>query len=105
MKVKVLLAIQLGLALACATVKEWHATGGSRADGVVRLSYEYGGLEIPQTSVQQAQQLARSRCPAWGYSDAEPFGGEMKTCRERALGDCQSWMVSVDYQCTGSPDR
>lgn len=89
MKVKVLLAIQLGLALACATVKEWHATGGSRADGVVRLSYEYGGLEIPQTSVQQAQQLARAR-------DARP-GGQRRVSMHRVSGPLMHRSHRADF--------
>lgn len=34
----------------CAAPKNWAATGGSRADGTIKLSYEYGMFENPQVS-------------------------------------------------------
>ena len=42
----------------CAVTKDWSATGGSRADGVVRLSYELGELETVQLNESQAVRLA-----------------------------------------------
>jgi len=59
----------------CAVKKDWVSTGGSRADGTVKLSYEYGALEVPQLDEQQAIRLAIQRCQAWGYDRAEAFGG------------------------------
>jgi len=86
----------------CATTKNWSATGGSRADGVVRLSYDYGMFEKPQLSEDQALSLARQRCSSWGYTGAEAFGGSTQQCSSPSGGGCQAWTVTKEYQCTGS---
>ena len=45
-----LAALSAAVVLAgCATAKNWSATGGSRADATVKLSYEYWAFEKPQT--------------------------------------------------------
>ena len=90
---------------ACAVQKEWIPTGGSRSDGMVRLSYEYGAFEKPILSGSQAQYMAAQRCGNWGYSGAEPFGGSLRRCSNFDPGfGCNRWMVTVSYQCTGRPD-
>jgi YecR-like lipoprotein len=76
MKRTMLLLLPALLSSGCATVKTLEATGGSRSDGTVELSYEYGSLEAPQVQWEQGLVTARERCAAWGYSDAEAFGGE-----------------------------
>lgn len=87
---------------ACAVQKTWVATGGSRADGVVSLAYEYGAFEAPETSAAQGETEAAARCGVWGYSGAVPFGGDVVTCTMPDLfGGCNRWRVSRDYQCTG----
>ena len=40
---------------ACATPKSWTAIGGSRADGVVRLSIEEGEMEKATYSEEQGR--------------------------------------------------
>jgi len=106
MNLKRLTPLLLGIIVTgCATTKEWAATGGSRADGVVRLSYEYGLFESPQTSEQQGVELAKGRCAAWGYASAEPFGGQTRQCNNYGSGSCNSWLVTREYQCVDqSPD-
>lgn len=89
----------------CATQKEWVATGGSRSDSVVKLSYEYGGLESPQVSAKQGLDLAKSRCSAWGYKDAEAFGGATRACTGFNSYGCVSWLVTAEYQCLGSLEK
>ena len=76
-------------------------TGGSRADGTVTLSYEYGGNEKPIIDAAQGAAAARDRCKAWGYSDAQPFGGESRQCQAPSQYGCMRWFVSVPYQCLG----
>jgi hypothetical protein len=44
----------------CATKKDLVPTGGSRADGTVNLSYEYGGIEQPQIDIAQGTAAATS---------------------------------------------
>lgn len=87
----------------CATQKEWAATGGSRSDGVVRLSYEYNAMEVPQLNDQQAVSIATRRCQTWGYTGAEPFGGGIKRCNlAGGLGGCQEYLGTKEFQCTGT---
>jgi len=90
----------------CATTKQWTATGGSRADGVVRLSYEFGEFETPQLNEQQGTALAAQRCHTWGYSGAEAFGGSTRQCLQRGgFNDCATWQVTKEYQCTGTGNQ
>jgi len=95
----------VGVAVAlqgCAVQKQLVATGGSRADGTVKMSYEFGMFEQPVINLQQGVQSATQRCQSWGYTGAEPFGGQTKQCNGYGTGGCNSWTVTVEYQCTGS---
>ena len=85
----------------CAVQKELVATGGSRADGTVKMSYEFGLLEQPVVNIQKGQAIASERCKAWGYTAAEPFGGQTKQCNDFDTGTCNRWVVTVEYQCVG----
>ncbi|WP_415583042.1 YecR family lipoprotein [Cupriavidus taiwanensis] len=88
---------------ACASPKKLVATGGSRADGTVKMSYEYGLFETPQVNTLQGAATAKQRCAAWGYKEAEPFGGATKKCINSSSSGCNRWMVTIEYQCTGTP--
>jgi len=83
----------------CATQKDWSAAGGSKSDGTVRLSYQMGLFESPKVSEQQAISLATKRCSVWGYSSAEAFGAEVKSCNNQASNGCNSWLITKEYQC------
>lgn len=87
----------------CATVSQMAATGGSRADGTVKLSYEVGMFDRVQIDEFTALQTARRRCSTWGYTDAEAFGGVTRQCQaySASLG-CTSWFVTKEYQCLSS---
>ena len=86
----------------CATQKVLTATGGSKADGVIELSYEYNWLEKPIVNQTQGQSTAKQRCSAWGYTDAEPFGGSTQQCEQTDMyGACLRALVTVKYQCIG----
>lgn len=100
---RVLVATVFALALSgCQTTKSWSATGGSRADATVRLSYEYGAFEVPQTNDAEALNLATARCKTWGYTGAEPFGGVTQQCNmPGGMGGCNRWLVTKEFQCTG----
>jgi hypothetical protein len=94
------MAIFLALT-ACTVDKQLNATGGSRADGVVELSYEIGMLQNARIDWIKADHDAIQRCNAWGYSHAERFGGEKRQCNEPSTGGCAQWFVSINYQCVG----
>ena len=87
----------------CATQKIMVPTGGSRSDGTVKLSYQFGMFEKPQIDSNQALSSAKQRCSAWGYSGAEAFGGATQICINSSGGGCNTWQVTVEYQCTGTP--
>jgi len=95
----------LFMASACVTQKEWSPIGGSRADGVVVLSYSHGNMEIPNVAEDQAVTMAGNSCKSWGYTGAKPFGGETKRCTAPTFGGCNYWQVERQYQCTGQPDK
>lgn len=97
----VLAALALGLS-ACATAKTWQATGGSRGDGVVRLSYQFGMFEKPEVNDAAGQRVAADRCAVWGYTGAEAFGGQTQVCNSMSNSGCQQWLVTKEYQCTGT---
>jgi len=85
----------------CATQKVLVPTGGSRADATVDMSYDVAGLERAKMYPQQGIESARERCKAWGYADAQPFGGEVRTCNQPSQYGCVAWHVTMKYQCTG----
>lgn len=87
---------------ACATQKHWTATGGSRSDGIIKLSYEYGLFEKPDISLSQGVSVAQQRCASWGYSNAEAFGGTIKKCNYYGSSGCMQWLVTAEYQCTNT---
>jgi|SRR2546425_1235827 len=106
MKKRLVVFIAVALSIAsCATQKDWIATGGSRADGVLKLSYQYGLFEAPQVSAQQGVELAKSRCTAWGYSGAQAFGGVSRVCNNYSTSGCNSWLVTAEYQCLGRLEK
>lgn len=96
--------IALALVLSGCTVhKTLVPTGGSRADGTVEMSYEFTEFEVPKVDLRQGEELARQRCAAWGYSDAEPFGGQKNTCQALGgVGGCARTLVTIQYQCIGA---
>jgi hypothetical protein len=99
---QVLAVFVLAVLVGCATTKTLQATGGSRSDGVVRLSFEYGAFENPKVDEAQAHEVARERCKVWGYSDADPFGGVTRICNQTGMYGCTAWLVTKEYQCTGA---
>ena len=90
------------LALAgCATVSQMTATGGSKADGIVRLSYEAGRFDKVRIDEADALRTAQARCRTWGYDDAEAFGGITRQCQAMSMYGCGRWFVTKEYQCIG----
>lgn len=85
----------------CATTKTLQPIAGSKADGTVTLAYEYNAFENPQIDWNLAKTTAKSRCVAWGYGDAEAFGGQQSRdtfCSNS--GACYGQQVYITYQCT-----
>lgn len=72
---------------------------------IVNMGYEVGVFEKPEVRWDQAQLKAMNRCRAWGYSDAQRFGGVQKQCLAyNGYGSCMRMMITVPYQCLGDGD-
>lgn len=99
MKGTLISCIFVFLLAGCSVTKDWQATGGSKSDGTVRLSYETNNFEMVETSEAQALEEARKRCQAWGYKDAEAFGGELRQCNSFSGMGCNGFLVTKEYQC------
>ncbi len=87
---------------ACATPKPvfLQATGGSKSDATVDLSYSHTFLEIPQVDWEQGLSTAKERCSAWGYKSAEQFGGWRENCNSfDGYGNCLNKTITITYQC------
>ena len=90
----------------CAVKVKTAPVGGSRADGTIRLAYEFGELEVPEVNWAEADQQAQDRCQHWGYTGAERFGGGMQQCiGSGAFGGCGRYRVSIEYQCLGDLEK
>jgi len=83
----------------CATPKNWEATGGSKSDGVVQVSYELGQFESGQSDSAQGLQVATARCKTWGYKKAELTGSEKNICRTMGQFNCLQTTITQDYLC------
>ena len=100
------LALVLALLAGCTAIKVPEPTGGSKADGTVELSYEYGLFEQPDVQWGIADVKALDRCQKWGYTGAERFSAGKSTCQAvNGNGTCIQTLVTMQYQCTGQPDE
>ena len=96
----------LGCAPAAVPV-EWTPSGGSRADATVEMGVIYApGHEYPVNQPAKLLEMARERCRAWGYADAEVFGQPIERCTSRtvaAFGQvvCLEMQAKQVFQCLG----
>jgi hypothetical protein len=86
----------------CASTQHWTAAGGSKSEGIVRLSYEFPEFHEPALSEAQAEKLAESRCASWGYESAVEVPGQLRECANADGGNCDLWKVTREYQCRTS---
>ncbi|UPT53231.1 hypothetical protein [Synechococcus phage Yong-L1-251] len=93
------IALAIALLSGCATPKTMQATGGSKSDGTVDMSYDFGAFEAPQVDMRAAARSATQRCQAWGYTNAEAFGGGLSQCISPGNGMCNMTRVTHTYQC------
>ena len=103
-KVKIISVLFLTIVFlgGCVSTKYWSATGGSRADGVVRLAFNKGTLQRVQLDESQAISVATERCKNWGYNGAEAFGGVTYQCIQTGQYGCVTETVTKEYQCVNN---
>lgn len=98
----VLISTFLITLVGCATVKVPSAMGGSKADGSITMGYGVSQFEKPVVNWENTKLEAARKCQAWGYKDAEAFGGQKSTCNARnGYGTCVEAFISMEYQCLG----
>ncbi len=112
MKTRTLLVVGALLAISGCAAQQQHTAkpvvvGGSRADGVVRVSFRR--TENTQVDWGHAKQQATESCSEWGYKDARKFGGETPTVCLTPSGfwtvGCAMWRVEAEYQCLGDLEQ
>ena len=84
----------------CATVKTPIPISGSKADGTITLAYQYGEFEEPVIDWDSSNAKAKERCKAWGYHNAQPFGGSQSSCLAYNQYGCVQEQVTIMYQCS-----
>lgn len=99
MKRIIIITLTMLLLSGCAVQKNWGSSGGSKSDGIVKLSYTYGAMQIPTTDPAQGLAKAQQICERWGYVNAEPFDFSNRVCNSYYNGSCNGYMVTKEYQC------
>lgn len=79
-----------------------QSVGGSRSDGIINMTYEYGSFTVPDIQWEAANEEAISRCKSWGYKGARAFGGTKEICIDPDVeyGGCNRYQGMITYQCT-----
>ena len=83
----------------CEVVKYAAMTDGSKADGILDFSYDYGGFEKPVVNWDTALQEANVTCRKWGYSTAEWFGVATSQCLAYNQYGCTRYRVTQKCMC------
>ncbi len=86
---------------ACTSHKIMIPISGSKADGIVKMAYEYKPFESPVVNQDASRLQAAKRCQAWGYSEAEAFGTNSRQCVLNYGFGCEKYRVTTEYQCIG----
>ncbi|ASD84972.1 hypothetical protein LB105_003392 [Salmonella enterica] len=94
-----LLAFSIPFILAGCAVSELSSTGGSRSDGIVVMSAEYGGFDYLDINTDKALSSAIRRCQSWGYRTAQPFDAGFSKCSDFSGFGCTKYIYSISYQC------
>lgn len=89
----------VSLVLSGCTVSELSSTGGSRADGTIVMSVEYGEFDHLDINKEKALASATRRCQSWGYNAAQPFDAGLSQCSVSSGFGCSRYIYSLTYQC------
>lgn len=79
------------------------STSGSRADGIVEMTYTYAENAPRPVDWASATVEAQRRCNAWGYNRTEAFSGEKRVCEVYGEGAfatvCLRGTATRNFQC------
>jgi hypothetical protein len=90
--------LSVAMLAGCATQKQLVPSGGSRSDGIVKMTMDFSTFESPRVDLNQAKSAAKQRCVAWGYTDVEPFNQGIRRCQNHRC------IETYEYQCIGKPE-
>ena len=100
MKKLLLFFISIILLSSCHITKELDVVGGSKADAIVEMTYEYHLFQkVTISSWEESQEKATNTCRAWGYTSAKRFETPKKDCIGWGKDGCHKWRVTWQYQC------
>ena len=98
---KLLALISLFALLSCGP-KHYTAflgnSDGSKADGTLEFVHEHYHDNFT-IDWEEAKNKAKSKCEAWGYSNAEFFDTGKKACIYSTKKGCTKWRTSYSCQC------
>ena len=81
-------------------VHEPVAYTGSKADGIVTVSYQYpSGMKPTPQDWMDADREAIQRCNNWGYSTAQKFRRSTRKCILYNYFGCIRYEEYLNYQC------
>ncbi len=83
----------------CNVTKHLNVIGGSKADAVVEMAYEYSWPNKASLSWDGAEEKAINTCIEWGYRSAKRFESPKRDCINQGEKGCLSWRVTWQYQC------
>ncbi|EAQ9804664.1 hypothetical protein EAN25_07740 [Salmonella enterica] len=92
-------SVSLLLSGCISTITDLSASGGSRADGTVVMSTEYGEFDSIDINKEKALASATRRCQSWGYRTAQPFDAGFSRCSDFSSFGCTRYIYSISYQC------
>ncbi|ECU9383729.1 hypothetical protein CKQ16_10295 [Salmonella enterica subsp. enterica serovar Newport] len=94
-----LVVFSASIFLSGCAVSDLSATGGSRADGTVVMSAEYGAFDYIDVNKNEALAAATRRCQSWGYNSAQSFDAGISKCSSFSGFGCDRYIYSLTYQC------
>ena len=104
---KIFLIISTLLLSSCVVNQNPKLITGSKADGIITVSFEYGlGIDPDNWTEEwaKADKEAQQRCIYWGYSNVYKFDLTYRECIASNLYGCTRWREFVDYQCVNQLD-
>ena len=67
----------------CATIKVPQVAGTNKGHGIVEMSYNYGGFEVPKVDWEQTLNTASGQCKSWGFEPAAKSSEPHEECISR----------------------
>ena len=101
MRIKIVSLLTLILIISSCAYQYPAALTGSKADGIITIAYEYTSQNPDswETEWEIANDSAKQKCKAWGYSNAIKFDLTYRDCILYNWYGCLKWREFVDYQC------